>query len=142
MDATTLETRDVATFGLVVGRLRRLNCEGLSHDQEALWHALSVCKQEILLNINHTELPKGLIGTLVDMVAGRLLYEAKAAGLLPAEALDLSAPVKSITEGDVSVSFVGASDGAKTAEARFDAMVDRLMHPPERVLGAYRRLRW
>lgn len=132
----------MTTKDAVVAKLNSFRCGALYQDAVLFEHTIAVCKREILCEINHDELPDELNDILADMVVGRLLYDAKAAGLLPAETFDLSAPVKSITEGDVSVSFAGASDGAKTAEARFDALVDRLMHPPERVLGAYRRLRW
>ena len=58
------------------------------------------------------------------------------------EGFDFSAPAKSITEGDVAITFAGASDGASNAEARFDALLAGLMHPPESTLAAFRRMRW
>lgn len=58
------------------------------------------------------------------------------------EGFDFEAPTKSITEGDISVTFAGASDGAQSAEARFDALLATLMHPAESTLAAYRRMRW
>ena len=92
------------------------------------------------MNINHRELPPPLFYTLVDMVAGQFLFDKKAAGGL--EGFDFEAPAKSITEGDISVTFAGASDGASNAESRFDAMLSKLMHPAESTLAAFRRLRW
>ena len=58
------------------------------------------------------------------------------------EGFDFEAPAKSITEGDISVTFAGASDGASNAESRFDTLLSRLMHPAESTLAAFRRLRW
>ena len=88
-------------------------------------------------------LPDGLFYTLVDMVAGQFLFDKKAAGALDGvEGFDFSAPAKSITEGDVSITFAGASDGAASAEARFDAMLDKLIHPADSIFAAYRRMRW
>ena len=98
---------------------------------------------ELLANINHRKLPPPLFYTLVDMVAGHFLFDKKAAGGLDGlEGFDFNAPAKSITEGDISVTFAGASDGASNAESRFDAMLAQLMHPAESTLAAFRRLRW
>lgn len=90
-----------------------------------------------------TESSRLLFYILVDMVAGHFLFDKKAAGGLDGlEGFDFNAPAKSITEGDISVTFAGASDGASNAESRFDAMLAQLMHPAESTLAAFRRLRW
>lgn len=127
----------------VVLRLAMLGYTVTDNDNTGLEYLISRCKQEILSNVNHTVLPDGLFYTLVDMVAGQFLYDKKAAGALDGlEGFDFSAPAKSISEGDISVTFAGASDGATTAEARFDALLETLRHPEESTLAAYRRLRW
>lgn len=127
----------------VVLRLAMLGYTVTDNDNTGLKYLISRCEQEILSNINHTVLPDGLFYTLVDMVAGQFLYDKKAAGALDGlEGFDFSAPAKSISEGDISVTFAGASDGATTAEARFDALLETLRHPAESTLAAYRRLRW
>lgn len=127
----------------VVLRLAMLGYTVTDNDNTGLEYLISRCKQEILSNINHTVLPDGLFYTLVDMVAGQFLYDKKAAGALDGlEGFDFSTPAKSISEGDISVTFAGASDGATTAEARFDALLETLRHPAESTLAAYRRLRW
>ena len=127
----------------VVLRLAMLGYTVTDNDNTGLEYLINRCKQEILSNINHTVLPDGLFYTLVDMVAGQFLYDKKAAGALDGlEGFDFSAPAKSISEGDISVTFAGASDGATTAEARFDALLETLRHPAESTLAAYRRLRW
>ena len=72
-----------------------------------------------------------------------MLFRSKlAAGGLEIEGLDFDQPAKSITQGDIKVDFAGASDGVGSAEARFRSQLDAMMHPPESVLGAFRRLRW
>lgn len=96
-------------------------------------------EKDILADINQRVLPDGLFYVHVDMVAGQFLYDKKAAGGLDGlEGFDFSAPAKSITEGDVAITFAGASN----AEARFDALLAGLMHPPESTLAAFRRMRW
>lgn len=133
----------MTVYEAVVPRLAMLGYTVIGADKPALEHLIKKCEVDILSNIHHRELPDGLFCTLVDMVAGQFLYDKKAAGGLDGlEGFDFSAPAKSISEGNVSVTFAGASDGASTAEARFDAMLDGLRHPPESVLAAFRRLKW
>ena len=127
-------------YEAVVARLSMLGYTVTDADKAGLEYLIHKCEVDILTNINHRELPKGLFYTLVDMAAGQFLFNKKAAGGL--EGFDFDAPAKSITEGDVSVTFAGASDGASSAESRFAALLDRLMHPPDSVLAAFRRLRW
>lgn len=127
-------------YEAVVARLSMLGYTVTDADKAGLEYLIHKCEVDILTNINHRELPKGLFYTLVDMVAGQFLFNKKAAGGL--EGFDFDAPAKSITEGDISVTFAGASDGASSAESRVDALLDRLMHPPDSVLAAFRRLRW
>lgn len=127
-------------YEAVVARLSMLGYTVTDADKAGLEYLIHKCEVDILTNINHRELPKGLFYTLVDMVAGQFLFNKKAAGGL--EGFDFDAPAKSITEGDISVTFAGASDGASNAESRFDTMLSRLMHPAESTLAAFRRLRW
>lgn len=130
----------MTVYEAVVTRLAMLGYKVADKDKPGLDYLTGKCEKDLLANINHKELPDGLFYTLVDMVAGQFLFDRKAAGDL--EGYDFEATAKSITEGDISVTFTGASDGAATAEARFDALLAKLMHPPESTLAAYRRLRW
>lgn len=130
----------MTVYEAVVLRLAMLGYEVTEDDKPGLEYLICKCEKDILANINQKVLPDGLFCTLVDMVAGQFLFDKKAAGAL--EGFDFEAPVKSITEGDVSVTFAGASDGASNAEARFDALLSRLMHPADSTLAAFRRLRW
>lgn len=133
----------MTVYEAVVPRLAMLGYTVTDADQPGLEYLIKKCEVDILSNIHHRELPDGLFYTLVDMVAGQFLYDKKAAGGLDGvDGFDFSAPAKSISEGDVSVTFAGLSDGANSAEARFDAMLDGLRHPPESVLAAFRRLKW
>ena len=130
-------------YEAVVDRLAMLGYTVTDADETGLKYTIRKCEAELLANINHRKLPPPLFYILVDMVAGHFLFDKKAAGGL--EGFDFEAPAKSITEGtegDISVTFAGASDGASNAESRFDAMLAQLMHPAESTLAAFRRLRW
>ena len=130
----------MTVFEAVVLRLAMLGYKVIEDDTPGIEYLISKCEKDILADINQKELPDGLFYTLVDMVAGQFMFNKKAAGYL--EGFDFEAPVKSITEGDVSVTFAGGSDGASSAEARFDALLSKLMHPAQSTLAAFRRMRW
>ncbi len=130
-------------YEAVTARLAALGYKVTAEDQPALEFAIGKCEETILASTNQKVLPDGLFYTLVDMAAGQFLYDKKAAGALDGlEDFDFSTPAKSITEGDVSITFAGASDGISSTEARFDAMLDGLMHPSESILAAFRRFVW
>lgn len=125
-------------YEAVVSRLAMLGYTVTDNDETGLNFLIDKCEKDILADINQRVLPDGLFYVHVDMVAGQFLYDKKAAGGLDGlEGFDFSAPVKSITEGDVAITFAGAS-----AEARFDALLAGLMHPPKSTLAAFRRMRW
>lgn len=130
----------MTVYEAAVLRLAMLGYEVTEDDKAGLEYTINKCEKDILANINQKVLPDALFYTLVDMVAGQFMYDKKAAGAL--EGFDFEAPAKSISEGDISVTFAGASDGVNTAEARFDALLATLMHPTESTLAAYRRMRW
>lgn len=132
----------MGVYEAVVFRLAMLGYAAADKDKPALEYMIAKCEAELLADINHKTLPDGLFHTLVDMAAGSFLRDKLAAGSLELEGLDFSGSVKSITEGDVSVSFAGASDGAASPEARFLSALNGMTRPPESILGAYRRLRW
>jgi hypothetical protein len=107
----------------------------------AVTYSINRAAETIKANINHTEIPEGLRYVLVDMSAGLFLQEKKATGQL-GEEFDFSSPAMKISEGDVTVEFAGATDGAITPEARFDGLLKSLINPPQSVYAAFRRLKW
>ncbi|MEY8418899.1 hypothetical protein AALA83_06405 [Oscillospiraceae bacterium 44-5] len=130
-------------YEAVVSRLAMLGYQATEDDKPAIDYLTGKCRVALLASIHHKDVPDGLIYTLVDMVAGSFLQDKLAAGDLEIEGMDFSAgAAKSITEGDVSITFAGASDGTATPEARFLATLDGMVHPPEKILGAFRRLKW
>lgn len=124
----------------VVRRLAALGYQATEGDGPGISYSISKCEAALLAEINHKELPDGLFFTLIDMAAGAFLREKLASGTLKLEGMDFSSPVKTITEGDVSVTFAGS--GSDSPEARFLSRLAELEHPPEGLLAIYRRLRW
>ena len=93
-------------YEAVVDRLAMLGYTVTDADETGLKYTIRKCEAELLANINHRKLPPPLFYTLVDMVAGHFLFDKKAAGGLDGlEGFDFNAPAKSITEGDISVTF-------------------------------------
>ena len=129
-------------YEAVVSRLAMLGYQATEQDKPAIDYLTGKCKVALLASIHHKDVPDGLIYTLVDMVAGSFLQDRLADGGLEIEGLDFSTDTKSITEGDVSVTFAGANDGTSSPEGRFLATLDGMVHPSEKILGAFRRLKW
>lgn len=132
----------VNVYEAAVARLAMLGYTATDEDKPGLEYMIAKCEAELLADINHKTLPDGLRYTLVDMVAGSFLQDKLAAGGLEIEGMDFSTDTKSITEGDVSVTFAGANDGISSPEGRFLATLDGMVHPSEKILGAFRRLKW
>ncbi len=127
----------------VVARLAGLGYAVTAIDtpDAAVTYSINRAAEYIKANINRTEIPEGLYYTHIDMAAGLFLKDKKDTNQLGAN-FDFTAPAKKITEGDVSVEFMGASDGNPTPEARFDKMVNAFINPPQSVFAAFRRLKW
>lgn len=93
--------------------------------------------QEIMNFCNLTEVPEELLLCAARLTAAEFLRLKKATGaLIGFEGVDLTVAVKSIQEGDTSVSFDNSS-----AEKRLDAWIEAL-ESCRRQLTAYRRLAW
>ena len=129
-------------YEAVVSRLAMLGYQATEQDKPAIDYLTGKCRVTLLASIHHKDVPDGLIYTLVDMVAGSFLQDKLAAGRLEIEGMDFSTDTKSITEGDVSVTFAGANDGTSSPEGRFLATLDGMVHPSEKIMGAFRRLKW
>lgn len=106
---------------------------------------LDICRRRVestvrnLCNLPEVgDIPDGLSEIIIDRICGEFLFAKRGAGQLELGELDLSAAVKRITEGDVSVEF---ADGDPDA-ARPDKLIGRLMCSGERELVRFRRIRW
>ncbi len=127
----------------VVFRLSQLGYVVQESDEpdSAVIYSIDRAAEKIRANINRADIPEGLHYAWVDMAAGLFLLEKKTTGQLD-EKFDFSSPAKKITEGDVTVEFTGASDGASTPESRFDKLLDSLMNPPAYLFARFRRFVW
>lgn len=132
---------DMKLSELVYDRLHILGFDSVN--ERVARYAAEKAENAVKAEINRDVIPDGLKNVLLDMAVGFYLKDAKGFGFIDTAKLNLSeTPAKSITEGDVSVTFFGASEGCLTPEARFDRMVESLIHPDERLFSAYRRITW
>lgn len=124
-------------------RLKSLGVHRADKDDYAIMYAADNAETIIKNETNLNEVPDGLKFVWVDMAAGYYLQEKKSFSQLKICGEDFSqAPTKSITEGDVSITFASASDGAKTPESRLDELIERLINPPEGVYAKFRKIQW
>lgn len=123
----------------VTARLSALGYTVTEADNMALDYNIKKAEVTLRSATNQPAVPAGLFYAWADMAAGLFLTDKKASGAL-AEVFDFSAPAKSISEGDTSVSFAIADGG--TFETQFDAMLAKLVHPDQDLIIAFRRLVW
>lgn len=117
--------------GLIIGRLRQL---GFSGDIEHLDFLIAKAKQTILNMTNQCEVPRELRFVLIDMVVGEFLSIKKAQGNL--EDFDVEAALKTVKQGDTSVTYAVTSDSV----APFHALLEMLTDRETEILG-FRRVR-
>lgn len=123
----------------VITRLTALGYTVTEGDLVALDYYIGKAENVIRVKTNQLEVPEGLLYVWADMAAGMFLQDKKAAGSL-ACLYDFTAPAKSVSEGDTSVTFAIA--GAGSFEDQFNATLARMVNPNEEVYLAFRRLVW
>lgn len=123
----------------VTARLASLGYTATEADSAALDYNIKRAETKLKVSTNRLEVPEGLFYVWADMAAGLFLTDKKASGGL-AEVFDFSAPAKSISEGDTSVTFAIADTGS--FEDQFDAMLAKMVSPDEDLILAFRRLVW
>lgn len=123
----------------VTARLSSLGYAVTEADKGALDYNIAKAETYLKVSTNQLAVPEGLSYVWADMAAGLFLTDKKAAGGL-SDTYDFEAPAKSISEGDTSVTFAIADAGS--FESQFDAMLDRMTHPDESLILAFRRLAW
>lgn len=124
----------------VVERLNTLGYNLNEGDIVTLQFAINGTEQYIKNFCNISEIPKELYYVAVDMAAGTLLKTKQGIGISTLEGIDLESDnIKSITEGDVSVTY--NSDSSNSATARYNALLDKLCNRKDELIP-FRKLRW
>ena len=126
-------------FTTVVSRLAELGYVATDIDNTAIRRNIDKAEAQLRAETNQREVPEGLFYVWVDMAAGLFLSDKKAAGALN-DVYNFSAPAKSISEGNTSVTFAIAATGS--FEEQLDAMLAKMTTPDPDLIIAYRRLVW
>lgn len=122
----------------VVIRLQSLGYDINEGDGVTLDNAIRETVEYIKAYCNIKKIPKELYSTAVDMAAGRIIRDKLATGNSVCGSIDFeNEGIKSVTEGDVSVTYSDSS--GKTS--RYENLIDRLCNKND-VLICYRKVRW
>ena len=125
---------------MVAKRLESFGYELKPNDEYALGFLLEKTKLDILNFCNIKELPLELNYVAVDMVCGEFLLEKKSVGALNLSDIDLNTvPIKSISEGDTSVSY--ATENSQSAQEKLDVLIQTLLDT-KKYLYKFRRIAW
>ncbi|MGL5514386.1 MAG: hypothetical protein ACRDBM_14290 [Sporomusa sp.] len=119
----------------VIERLLSFGYTVTAADEWVLNYCIEKVTQHIKNNCNVAKVPDGLRYVAIDMICGEFLYGKKASG--QSVGLDFEGVVKSVKEGDTTVTF----NDSDSAEDKYDALVSYLMHT-ETDFATFRRLRW
>lgn len=122
----------------VEARLKALGYEVTETDAFAIDYAISKAEAKLKAEVNQPSIPDGLFYVWADLATGVFLQDKKATGQLTG--FNLTAPVKSISEGDTSVSYALAD--SNNPDTVLETLIKSLTTLDEFVLAAYRRLSW
>lgn len=123
----------------VINRLEGLGYILKPGDIETLGFLIGKVESDILNFCNIDALPNAAAYIAIDMVCGEFLLEKKSAGNLILNGIDLNkSDVKSISEGDTSVSF---DSNSQNAGQKADDLINSLLASKNN-LYKFRRLAW
>lgn len=129
-----IESKDVAE------KLKSLGYNVDDSDLVLIQFAINGTEQYIKNFCNITVIPPELYFVAVDMAAGTLLRTKSSVGENVCDNIDFESDgIKSITEGDVSITY--NSDSSSSATAKYNALLDKLCNRDSELI-AFRRLRW
>lgn len=124
----------------VILRLQTLGYNIDEGDNAALEYVINGTEQYIKNFCNISEIPDELYYVAVDIAAGTLLKSKHSIDINVCENIDFeSDSIKSITEGDVSVTY--NSDSVNSAAAKYSTFLDKLCKR-DKDLIAFRKMRW
>ena len=116
-------------------RLTSLGIDADDIDDALVAFSSDLVLEHILNNINHEQLPDGLLYHYIDAVCGRYIQGAYLTG--KQTGIDFDAAFRSVHLGDTTVELGGLSEADK-----YKALTDALNGGLEAELECYRTLRW
>jgi hypothetical protein len=119
----------------VLKRLTSLGYESGETDFWVLGFVIDKITNEIKNVCNTADIPEGLHHVAVDMTCGEFLKMKKGTGTL--NGFDVEAAVKSISEGDTSVTYAIAD-----TSITLDGFIESLIGGGRHQFAAHRRIQW
>jgi len=124
-------------------RLGALGYEVKDEDAAVLDYNIQKAETTLKIRTNQRKVPEGLFYVWVDMAAGLFLLDKDATGdLSGSTAFDTDAPVKSIKEGDVTITYAVSDSAGGESTGGFDGVLERMVNPDDDLIFAFRRLVW
>lgn len=132
----------MVTLEQVIERLRQFGFEVAETDTATIQFELDLILDYVVnyCNFNNRDdIPEILDRRIIDRVCSEYLFKQKNAGNL--EGFDYEGFVKTIKEGDTSITFGNSADG-DTPEDRFNSFVNRLERGFDKWISQWRRIKW
>lgn len=124
--------------------IQRLESLGFKWDGTYGWcleFAIEKVKNHIMNTCNIKKIPNSLQHIAVDMACGEFLKVMKDSKQLTSDNYDFNAVVKSISEGDVSVTYA-IGEGCTTDEQKLDALINNLINQDLNCIIRHRKMVW
>lgn len=129
----------MVAFEDVAARLAMLGLNVAEEQRGAVEYAVDLAFERLTAAINRAEIPQTMKSTFIDVAAGIYLQNQRAEKMLTAESDDASGnAIKHISEGDVSIDYDTTAANANTAY--INALIERLITPPLKVIIRHRRM--
>lgn len=120
----------------VTERLKQIGYTVVETDEPLLAYVVNMIQQKIKNLCNTSDIPATLDYAANEMAAGEFLSIKRSTDSLTG--FDFEAAVKSIAEGDTTVTFTGTV----SSETLFDALVDKMIKGHKAELAKHRRIVW
>lgn len=127
----------------VQDRLAVLGFPTAEADVPQLSYTLEKAAQYIRNDCNISEVPQALRYALIDLAAADHLLARKAVSAAGEDAVPgFEQAVKTIQEGDTTVTYMTAGEGGNTPESRLDGFIMQIRGDALAQLLPFRRLTW
>ena len=123
---------------LVLQRLDSFGYEPTEDDVFCISFSVQKVENSIMNDCNIVDIPEGLMSIAVDMVCGDILGTLYRIGKLNMTSLDLDGAIASVSAGDTSVSF----DGATSDTEKFATLLQLLTSCGRGDFACYRQIKW
>lgn len=124
------------TLDKIKSRLLMLGYTTTETDDPLITYVMQTVEKSVLLSLNILEVTEDIENIVIDKICGEILKTKRGTG--PIIGIDVGTALKSIAEGDTTVTY----DVASSPEAQFDMLLKWLISGRDSILLHCRRIRW